>query len=69
MGSELTAQGQPPPYLQALSGCKQTSSSSIFSGTQTVRKWLEICGHRPLKALILGVIFVFKSEKDEEASP
>lgn len=45
-------------YLQVLSGCKQTSRSSISSGTQTVRKSLEIYGHRPWKALILALIII-----------
>lgn len=58
-----------PKHLQLLAGCRHMSGSFMYFGIQTVTKYLEICGHRPLKALILEVIFFFfKSWKDDETS-
>lgn len=48
-----------PKHLQLLAGCRHMSGSFMYFGIQTVTKYLEICGHRPLKALILEVIFFF----------
>ena len=45
--------------LQVLSDCQHMSRLSVYSGTQTVRKELEICGHMPRKALTVEVSNIF----------